>query len=349
MKKLVEVPLDIDQIEIKKKMSNLNLQANKEITDKKCVLCGRVVKSFCNSHSVPQFSLKNIAKNGMVMHPSKLMGIDVIEEEKGVNKSGTFRFICRECDRSFFQDYEDEAKLKSVINDKMMAQMAVKNTLLQLSKRTFERNLYGKLQETFHAYENIQELFKILELDIREYKEELQFHKDISEKNLTDEYRILFQKLLPYKVPIAFQGSLVLREDLEGGEVNNIFDMSENTKMQFMHLAIFPLQSESVVLAFYHKKDTLYRRLGHQINSISEQQILAFLNYLIFAYTENYYLSKEIAEELTSNEKLQLLSQEVNGMPNMGFLGYENNCGIGYKAIEMNDIPNFLSVEWAIT
>lgn len=348
MAKLIEIPLEIDQVEVKKKISSIRSEVSKEAKAKTCILCGRAKTSFCNSHSVPQFSLKNIANNGMLIQPSKLMGIDVVEEEKGVNNSGTFHFICRECDSSFFQDYENEDNLKATLNDKMMAQIAVKNTLLQLSKRSFEEKLYDKLQKKFDAYVNIQDMLKVTNLDIRDYNEELQFHKGIVDRSLVGEYKILFRKVLPYKIPIAFQGSLALVKDLEGNEVNNVFDMSDKVRMQFMHLVVFPLEKESVVLAFYHKRDTLYRRLGHQINSSSEQQVLEFLNYLIFAYAENYFLSKEIAGEIETNEKLQLLSQENNGMPNMGFLGGENNWGMGYSAVKTNEIPNFLSPVWAI-
>lgn len=54
-----------------------------------------------------------------------------------------------------------------------------------------------------------------------------------------------------------------------------------------MYLAILPLKDESVVLVFYHWRDKIYRKLRHQINSLSEQKVFQFLNYII-AYTKNY-------------------------------------------------------------
>lgn len=166
--------------------------------------------------------------------------------------------------------------------------------------------------------------------------------------NVKGGYQILFWKLLPYKIPIALQSAVALSKDLEGNEVNNIFDMSENVRMQFMHLAFFPLKEESVVLAFYHKRDKLYRKLRHQINCLSEQKALRFLNYLIFAYTENYFISKSIEKTIETDKKLISLGQEKNENPSLGFLGFNNNFGEGYEPIKEDEIPNFLLEEWAV-
>lgn len=124
--------------------------------------------------------------------------------------------------------------------------------------------------------------------------------------------------------------------------------MSDSVRMQFMHLVVLPLQEESVILVFYHKRDKLYRKLRHQISGSSEQKVLQFLNYIIFAYTENYFISKTIQATIESDEKLSLLGQENNGNPNMGFLGPDNYFGIGYQPVKMDEIPNFLSSQWAI-
>lgn len=348
MKKMLDIPEGMDIIEIRKKINKLLSQARTVAKPDECILCGEKKTSFCNSHSVPQLSLKNIAENGMVLHASALMGIDVVDIEKGVNNSGTFHFICNECDNSFFQDYENEQNLKSKPTDKMLAEIAVKNFLLQLSKRTQEEELYKILQKQFNAYENPEDLAGITSLDVRDFREELQFHKVIAENCSNGGYQILFWKVMPYKIHIAIQSAIALPKDLEDNEINNIFDVSSDVRMQFMHLVVLPLQEESVVLAFYHRRDKLYRKLRHQVNCLSEQKILQFLNYLIFAYTENYFISKTIQEVVETDEKLILLGQENNGNPNLGFLGPDNYFGLGYQSIKMDEIPNFLSAEWAI-
>jgi hypothetical protein len=179
------------------------------------------------------------------------------DNEKGVNNSGTFHFICNECDGTFFQDYENEQNLKSMPTDKMMAEIAVKNFLLQLSKRSQEEELYRLLQNKFKAFTNPEDLKEITGLDVNEFEQEILFHKNIVERNVSGGYQILFWKILPYKVPIALQSAIALPKDFKGNEINDVFDMSANVRMQYMHLAVLPLKAESVVLAFYHKRDKL--------------------------------------------------------------------------------------------
>ncbi|MDD3414790.1 MAG: hypothetical protein PHY47_12420 [Lachnospiraceae bacterium] len=349
MKKLIDIPEGTDVVELRKKINKILSESRNLAKPGKCILCGKEQTSFCNSHSVPQLVLRNIADNGKVLHASALLGIDVVDIEKGVKNSGTFFYICNSCDGLFFKDYEDEQNLKLKISDKMLAEIAVKDFLLLLSKRTQEEELHKLLQRQFNAYSNPEDLAGITGLDVRDFNEELQFHKEIADNNLNGGYQILFSKLLPYKVPIALQSAIALPEDLEGNEINNIFDMSESVRMQFMHLAIFPLQEESVILAYYHKRDKLYRKLRHQINGTSEQRTLQFLNYIIFTYTENYFISKTIKEIVESDEKLSLLGQENNGNPNLGFLGPDNYFGLSYQPVKMDEIPNFLSSQWALT
>lgn len=68
-------------------------------------------------------------------------------------------------------------------------------------------------------------------------------------------------------------------------------------------------------MAFYHKRDKLYRQLRHQINSSSQEKVLQYINYLIFEHTENVYFSKKIEEEIKNNKMIEKLSQEANGLP----------------------------------
>ena len=348
MAKLIDIPEGTDIIDVRKRMNKLISGARSSAKPDECILCGKKQTSFCNSHSVPQLSLRNIADNGKVLQASALMGIDVIDIEKGVNNSGTFHFICNDCDSVFFQDYENEQNLKSKPTDKMLAEIAVKNFLLQLNNRANEKELYRELQRQFSSDSNLEKLEDINVLDVRDYNEELQFHKDIADNDVKGGYQILFWEVVPYKVPIAVQSAIVLAKDLEGNEINNVFDMSTSVRMQFMHLVILPLKKESVILAFYHKRDKLYRKLRHQINSSSEQKVLEFLNYIVFAYTENYFISKTIQSTIEADEKLSQLGQESNGHPSLGFLGPENFFGMGYKPVGMDEIPNFLTSAWAV-
>lgn len=179
-------------------------------------------------------------------------------------------------------------------------------------------------------------------MDYLEFESEMLFHKNIANNNISGGYQILFWKVLPYVVPIA------ITKDMDGNEINNIYNMDANVRMQYLHLAILPVEEGSVIIAFYHKRDKLYRRLRHQINSILENEVLKYINYLVFKYTENFYISKKIKNEIDTNESLQRLTQEKDDKPNLGMLGVDNFWGLGYKPVDKNEIPNFLLQEWAI-
>lgn len=270
------IPEGTDIIEVRKKVNKMLSEARKKAKPPKCILCGKEQSSFCNSHSVPQMCLRPIADRGKVLHASLAMGFDigVVDLDGGVNKSGTFNYICRECDAKFFQDYENPDNIIQPPTDKILAEIAVKNMLLQLNKRANEQELIQVVQREFGTYENPDELSKIKNLDQKEYKEEVLFHQDIAKNNKAGGYQILFWKVLPYKVPIATQSAIVLPYDMEGNILNEIYNFDESVRMQYMHIAVFPLEDESVVLAFYHKRDKLYRQLRHQINSSSQEKVL---------------------------------------------------------------------------
>lgn len=61
----------------------------------RCLLCNKEVASFCNSHSIPQFCLKTIAVKGKLKTINQEIGIDFLPYEVGLNKTGTFKLVCK--------------------------------------------------------------------------------------------------------------------------------------------------------------------------------------------------------------------------------------------------------------
>lgn len=347
---ILDVPYGVNPIDVRKGMNMMISEARKAAKPSRCILCGREQTSFCNSHSVPQLVLRSIASKGIVLHASALMGFneEIVDIENGVNKSGTFNYICRSCDNSFFQDYENETNLLKIPTDKMMAEIAVKNMLLLMNKRAVERELAAIQQKKFNSFVNIDDLLGVESLDSNEFENEMFLHKKIADNNEIGSYQLLFWKIIPYTIPIAAQSAFVLPYDMERKLVNNVYNLDPNVRMQYVHLCLFPLKGQSVVFAFYHKRDYLYERLNNQINSSSEDDTLQFLNYLVFAYTENIFISKTIEPEIENNESLRKLSLESNGIPMLGFLNMENFFGMGYIPVKKEDIPNFLDRKWAV-
>ncbi|HFI0435291.1 hypothetical protein QE611_04005 [Streptococcus suis] len=347
MAKLIEIDSKEEQIEINKTISRLLTESRNLAKPKNCLICGTEQTSFCNSHSIPQFSLKNIAVEGKVCTPSAVMGVDLFNTQQGVKNTGIFHLICNSCDSTFFKNYENEENLQEYPSDKMLAEIAVKNYLLQLNKRFEEKQLYKIVQKKHGLFVNPQDVFETKNLDIRDYKEQLEFHKNIALNGETGGYQIIYWEKLAYNVPIAFQGLVTLAKDMKGYPVNNPFDFSEKTRMQDLHIAIFPLHHGTIVLAYYHKRDRLYRSLKSQFNSTSKDKKLEFINYLIFAYTENYYISPTIKNIIEESDSLEKLSQELFDSPNLGNLNLSNNFGEDYSPVTPSEIPNLLKLNLA--
>lgn len=348
IEEIIEIPEGTNKIQVRKSINKVVSNAKRVAKSNVCALCGKSVKKFCNSHSVPQMSLKPIAHKGQVLHSSAVLGFDkdIIDNENGVNKSGTFHCICKECDGTYFQDYENPNNITNPPTDKMLAEIAVKNFLIQLNKTIFTTEIYKQVKGAI--YGGVDDLINIKKLDKLEQESELDFHKNNADNNEVGGYQILVWDVLPYVVPIAMQSAIVVTKDLEGRTINDIYNMDSNVKMQYLHLAVLPIREVSVIISFYHKRDKKYRSLRHQLNSISRSKKLQYINYLIFKYTENYYISKNIENEISKNERLRLLAQENYGVPNLGMLDESNSWGIDYKPVLEDEIPNFLDDKWAV-
>ena len=93
--------------------------------------------------------------------------------------------------------------------------------------------------------------------------------------------------------------------------------------MKSMHLCVFPLKNKTKVILFYKKTDRDYKSILHSINAMCKEKKLKYLNYLIFAYTENYYFSPKIGDVLTAKvieieeDKNRLIEEARNEVKKM--------------------------------
>lgn len=288
--KVGKIPDGMNPIDARKKVGAFLKSIQQDSKPDKCILCGQEKTSFCNSHSVPRMYLKNIAVNGKVLQANGLVGADIIDVEKGINNSGTFHFICNECDSKVFQNYENpDAWTEVAPTDRVLAQIALKDVLLMLSKRNMEILLWQRAAEMSNIG-GMDYMKTVQKLDIRDFTDEMELYKGIT-TDTKEQFKVIFYEKLPYVVPIATQVALVLDKDLEGNIINDIYDTSENVRIQNIHISIFPLEESTVVIMFYHRRDKNYRRFQHQFNCLSHDKKLEYINYWVFKYTENYFFS----------------------------------------------------------
>ena len=343
---MFDIPEGTDEIKIKKDINDFMRKIQEETKPEKCILCGKEQTSFCNSHSVPKMVIKTISKVGKLYHANKLIEIPVVDNEKGVGNSGTFHFICRDCDSKLFQDYENIDALQTAPTEKMLAEIALKDILLMLSKRNQEKMIYQKGKKK-GILQNVEVMEEIQQLDAKDYMEELTLYKDILNKDTCNNFKVIMWEQVPYVVPIATQTLIALPKDVEGIEINNIYDMNPDVRMQNIHIGVFPLNGYSIIYAFYHRRDKLYRRLHHQMNCMSIEKKLELINYWIFKYTENYYMSPEIQHVIDADDRLKELSRDNNGNPNLGYVTTMDFL-FPRDEIKPEDVTNMLIEDYAI-
>lgn len=340
-----KLPDGLDRILVKKQLNDFLKQAQKDSKTDKCIVCGKSTTSFCNSHSVPRVYLKNIAENGKVMQANGLLRVEALDDLKGVNNSGTFRLICNECDSKLFHTYEDPQNIKAnELPDNLLAEIALKDVILMLSKRNVERAIYQKASEQGN-FSGLETVFESQNLDVRDFKNEMDLYLNITD-TASNSFQIVYHQVLPYTTPIAVQTPLVIQKDLEGNVINDIYDFSPEIRMQYMHVAIFPLERETVVLMFYHRRDKNYRRFLHQFNCLDSEDKLRYINYQIFKCTENYFLAPSIKHIIDENPKLIQLSRENDELPNLGNVTIFDI--MNYQPVKIEDIPNLLSPQYAL-
>jgi len=340
-------------------MSRLLKEARQAAKRDTCYFCGKPVTSFCNSHSVPRFALSRIAEDGKV---SKTLQNKTLMHEKtlGLKQTGTFKLICNTCDNESFQDYENPNAYTKTPTNKMIAQIALKNYLLMIYKRLTELELYTILGNEFPNSKCFcDELVYIRNLDLMGYISSLEYAQKAIKKAKDKYYHLYYYKVLDYVVPYAAQSSITLVGDFEDEIINNLYALSPVYKTKDIHVAVFPLETTSVVMLFVEDGETRYRKFYKQFKKLSSEDQLSAINYIVFSNIENVYLNPKVQKEVKKNEEFinicgltTDMTAEIDAATIPSF-EYSEEALLS-KAIKefslskRHEIPNLLSIEYAL-
>lgn len=333
-------------IETRKVISDIMRDSARGAKQEKCFICGKVQTSFCNSHLIPRAILENIATDGKVLTSNALMNISCINVDSGLAKTWTFRFICRECDSKMFCNYEATDALLSPPTDVMLAEIALKNSLMMLYKQYHDKTTFQIFGDRGMIKGGLDIKEKEISLNIVDYSTNARKAKRFIEQNKTDEYSIIFYCVLDWKAPIAVQSSITIHRDLKGDVLNDIYDYSDTVRMQDVHLCIFPYEQKTAVLLFYYKNEHLCEKFAKQFATLSLEKKLEYINYLIFRYTEHFALSAKVLQETKNKKLIKLFKQHGDG-GEMGVISM-HRMKDRPKHIKPHEIPNFLSKKMAL-
>lgn len=311
-----------------------------------CFFCKKQSSSFCNSHSVPRFCLKRIADKGKVYFSGIQTLVPFFGEDSGLNNAGTFRLICRNCDGKIFQEYENPSTFGKYPTEKVLAEIALKNYLHIISKRLQEKELYTLLCEKRPKTSNVvAERLKVILLDLAESESAYNRAKMAATGN-HDFFYLCYYKKLDYVVPIASQGIFTLVSDFDDNVINDLYNLSPSYRTEDIHIAVFPLEKTSVIIAFVDIKSKRYRQFYKQLNKLPEKDQLAAINYIIFSYSENVFISKQVDEKVLKNRAfLDVCQKSVDVISFSPFHDPLRKAVEEYSLSKRDTIPNLLSRE----
>ncbi len=343
--------MDKNIIEARKTYNRIANQSKQKAKQQECLWCHKPITRFCNSHSVPEFVLRNIEQEGMVDYFNTIAEIPLINEDRGLSEAGTFKLICRDCDGKIFQNYENPDKICLIPSEQMLEEIALKNMLLYLNKRFYEEKLYETLKEQFNSPFPYEAKEEVTYLDVRDFLWDYHRIKDlIDAENNEEKFKLIFWKKLPYKVPMAFQGPISLYGDLEGEIVEDIYNKAEDKIIKHLHICIFPLESESVVFAFYHVDDFEYDNFAEQLKSLPDEELLDVIAYIIFQNSEDMLLSKRIPHRTYFYRKVQEVFSETSEILAFSLVSLERQMREKRMSLKYrkNYFPKILSEKYAI-
>lgn len=318
-------------------------EIRKRIKPIKCPLCKRPLGKTCNSHSVPRMILNTISKDGYLYNKNIVDNIAFTDSINGINKTGTFQYICRTCDNNFFADYEQPEVIHTYPSDKMLVEIAIKNLLQKMQAKAFESTFFKMdpliIQSGLIA--DREDAIRTFELDYRDYEWYLNKFISIKENDEADRFKIIFRSVLNYEVSIATQECFTIYKDRDGNAINNPY-LGDSERVQVVHLCVFPFEGKTTVLLFYYYEDTSYDILKQQFENSSYDINLRYINYYMLALGENYFYSGEIKKELFSDPALKKISRE--------YIGERGNFGITseiskrrvYTPVQYDGIPLLL-------
>lgn len=338
-----DIKLSKDELIQQRKENNKRYdEIAKSLKGTNCLICGKKVDSFCKSHSLPKQSLLTIADKGNILSFNEFAQYEAEERDTGIRKAGLFFNICNECDNERFCEYENIEKYTDVLTNEQMKEMALKNVLYRIYWEKIHRKIYeqceGKSQVEII---NTSEMVDYIGIDLNEYQRAL-------ERILTNKasFYCIFYKVLDYVTPIAIQEMSALLYGISGEAINNIYLQDPNIRVQYLHINVIPIKNKTVIAVFSDSADKRYRHFKKDMDKLEENDRLALINYLIFLYSDKFFLYPGTSRDILENKKLKNVAVRTDKVidladQNLRFLIAKDY----YSLDDFRTIPNLLCRE----
>lgn len=345
--------INVDEIDINKKMSKVYSDARHNSKASKCLVCEKSDVKFCNSHSIPQFCLRNISSTGKLSTTNEVIDMRFfLKKTAGINEAGTFKNICTGCDSTIFQDYEKPETYEKQPDNKVLSEIALKCSLRMIYKRNVEIEVYKQMLK-IGSNQQAKSLIRTFSSDLVDYTEDFKKAKSNVKSSVGNGYYLVYYKVLDYVVPYAFQSQITLHVDLENKIVNNIYSYKENYHMKDLYICVFPLKASTAIIVFIDNNEKRYKNFIKQFRKLSEIDKLALINFIILRNSEEVFYSDDASfrKVLKSND-LKKLCGNTNNLELTTNDLFDSNLIEGVKVNsslqDYKKYPNLLSEDYKL-
>ena len=285
----------------------------------KCYNCGKVCEGYVNSHSIPQFILKNLCSDGRYYNYFSTANIEFMKDTTGRNQAGSFKLLCQDCEKKLFSNYENESKLENlcISDQQIFKEIALKDYLFQIYKCNYNLSSLATTYEISRTRNAMQQSIK------DEFHDELKFWSEVNLTSLNvyenaikydnkyydkEIYKVIITMKLDFPVLIAIQTALPIYKTIEG---KTLFD-NNNYVFEPYHLFVFPLKETSTISLFGYKYSENTNLLIEEFSKLDKQSIIKIINYIIFAFCEEYYINANAKEIINNNTDLIKLCRSID-------------------------------------
>ncbi len=350
---------DSDIIEINMKSNKFKKEVKKKAKGNYCLLCGKATKNFCESHSVPRATLEKITFDGELANVNAIMGMPVISELTGLKKTGVFYNICRECDVDYFKDYENDVD-KINITQKQISQIALKTNLkstyylkqIKAESELKRSRTYSKRTKDIYK-QTYGKMIEVCNVELKNLYDDFELLKENSVTGKEKIFKLFYEIDLNYVVPIAFQSMIALIYDLRGDQINSLYEYTQNEASKYLHVSIFPTGDKTKILMFVKEEDEIYNNFINDFLNLEYRKQLELINYMIFLYSKEIYMNKNLIEKMEKHMNFDILDYIVKNYDNVKIrLGIDKKKAesnkIFYSLANIKNIPNVLSEEFRL-
>jgi len=353
-------------IDFSKFMSTIQKSRLKEKDkNKRCFICKKKNKDVCNSHTIPRFVLKNIAKDGKLNNTQIFNSAKLIKNESGINNTHTFHSICKNCDNTIFKEYETPENLENEPTQKIMKQIALKNHISRFNKHNEEKKLYNHILKDFKNFQSGEVVAhfvkQILPVTEHNYCYNRKRANAILKALSTDTklYKLCYYKKLNHVVPFSIQANSILSLGFNDELLANTFEFTDFDNVDDIHFCIYPLKSQTVIFIFCSVDMNIYDNFFNILKEKNTAEQLSILNFISFAYFEDIYLHQQLDSSILNNSHLQKLTQEqmmaISNQSNVKHLSVKEreklklgSLNKNFSIINHTKIPNLLDEQYKV-